>query len=49
MHSQIVSTRHNHDFQKKLLYGFDSKKRQEFRLSVHSVQQATSRKPKTQV
>ena len=47
--SQFVSIRHNTDIQKKLLDRLDIKKCQEFRLSVLSVQQATTRILKTRV
>ena len=41
--------RHNPEFQKKLLDILVTKKRQEFRIFVHSVQQAITKIQKTQV
>ena len=47
--SRFVSIRHNPDFQKNLLDRLDIKENQEFRLFVHSVQQASTKIWKTQV
>ena len=42
VHSEILSNRHNPEIQKKLLDSLDTKRCQELRLSVHSVQRATT-------
>ena len=43
VHSEILSIRHNPEFQKKLFDRVDTKEYQELRLFVRSVRQATTR------